>query len=474
MKPRELINLGFPEGPVIGEIVQAVERARAGGVGSHDIRDRIRLLLEDASSLSQDAHFGPAADMILSGAHADRYAFREARDARSMFDIWGKDQIDTGAIDQMVNAMRLPVAVGGALMPDAHVGYGLPIGGVLATEGAVIPYAVGVDIACRMMLSVLPIEATANQPDPIKKRESELIRIIERNTRFGAGAKFTGRDRREAPVLDEDWNITDITKKMKPTACEQLGTSGGGNHFVDVGELEFAEDFKGVPAGRYVAILTHSGSRGPGARTCDFYSRLAQSLHPKLPKEFRHLAWLSLDKPEGQEYWAAMELMGRFASANHHCIHATILRDLNLTPLLQVENHHNFAWKELHGGREVIVHRKGATPAGAGVIGIIPGSMAAPGFLVEGKGQHSSLDSAAHGAGRQFSRKKAKETFRWNPVRKLLDERRVRLVSAGLDEVPGAYKSIEDVMAAQRDLVRIVARFDPRIVKMADDGFAED
>ncbi|MBX3394671.1 MAG: RtcB family protein [Phycisphaerae bacterium] len=474
MKPRELINLGFSEGPAIGEIVRAAERALAGGVASDEILERLRLLREDPSALSNDTYFGVAADMILQDTRLERYIFREAGQARSMFDIWGEERIDAGAIDQMVNAMRLPVAVAGALMPDAHVGYGLPIGGVLATEGAVIPYAVGVDIACRMMLSVLPINASTTEPDPIKKLESEFVRVIERNTRFGAGAKFTGRDRREAPVLDEDWNITDITKKMKPTACEQLGTSGGGNHFVDVGELEFAEDYKGVPAGRYVAILTHSGSRGPGARTCDFYSRLAQSLHPRLPKEYRHLAWLLLDRPEGLEYWAAMELMGRFASANHHCIHETILRDMNMSPILQVENHHNFAWKEVHGGREVIVHRKGATPAGAGVLGVIPGSMAAPGFLVEGMGRHSSLDSAAHGAGRQFSRKKAKETFSWDPVRKLLGERRVRLMSAGLDEVPGAYKPIEDVMAAQRDLVRVVARFEPRIVKMADDGFAED
>ncbi|HWL93128.1 MAG TPA: RtcB family protein [Phycisphaerae bacterium] len=473
MKPRELINLGFEEGPVIGAILKGCEAASAAGLSIEDVRDQVRRLREAPESFQTHPYFKEAAD-ILCRPTVTRYDLRSAAAARHLFGIWGEHQIDTGAIDQMANAMRLPISVGGALMPDAHIGYGLPIGGVLATQGAVIPYAVGVDIACRMMLSVLPIEVKPGLPDPIDKSESELIRVIERNTRFGAGAEFKGSDLRDDPVMDEDWSITGVTQAMKPTARGQLGTSGGGNHFVDVGEIEFLTEFHGVPAGRYVAMLSHSGSRGPGARTCEYYSKLAMSLHPDLPPELKRLAWLDLDKPQGQEYWAAMELMGRFASANHHCIHATILRDMKLTPLLQVENHHNFAWKEMHGGREVIVHRKGATPAGKGAIGFIPGSMAAPGFLVEGKGEPSSFDSAAHGAGRQFSRKKAKETFRWNPVRKELTAKRVKMVSAGLDEVPGAYKPIEEVMEAQKDLVHIRARFEPRIVKMAADGFVED
>lgn len=474
MKPRELIKIGFDEGPAIGAIIRGCAAAKAAGNSSQDVRDEVRRLKEDPASFLENVYFKDAAEILTRGPEAGGYTFRENDDARAMFDIWGEAQIDSGAIAQMVNAMRLPVSVAGALMPDAHIGYGLPIGGVLATEGAVIPYAVGVDIACRMMLSVLPVEFKEGAADPIEKGEGEFIKVIERNTRFGAGAVFKGRERRDAEVIHEDWTFSKITREMKEKAKEQLGTSGGGNHFVDVGEIEFRSAYMGVPAGRYAAILSHSGSRGPGARTCDYYSRLARQMHPYLPNELKHLAWLPLDSDEGREYWAAMELMGRFASANHHCIHATILRDLKMTPLLQVENHHNFAWKEKHGGREVIVHRKGATPAGAGVAGFIPGSMAAPGFLVEGKGLEASLDSAAHGAGRQLSRTKAKETFRWNPVRKLLTERRVKLVSAGLDEAPGAYKDIEDVMDAQKDLVHIRAKFLPRIVKMADDGFVED
>lgn len=472
MKARELLKLGFQQGPIIGTIMEACKDAKAGGMKAREIRATIQNLIDDPKAYFDNPFFGSVAAEMLEPT-APAYDFKTDPDARDRFGIWGEENIDKGAVEQMVNAVRLPVSVGGALMPDAHLGYGLPIGGVLATEGAVIPYAVGVDIACRMMLSVLPMPVEPDKPDPVDRHEDEFIKVIEHNTRFGAGAKFKGRHRREHEAMDLDWNISTITRQMKDKAYEQLGTSGGGNHFVDVGELEVFEDFQGLPAGKYVAILSHSGSRGPGARTCDYYSKLAQSLHPDIPKQFKHLAWLPLDG-DGAEYWAAMELMGAFASANHHCIHKTILHDLKMKPLLQIENHHNFAWKEMHHGREVIVHRKGATPAGKGTIGVIPGSMATPGFVVEGKGEPSSYDSAAHGAGRVMSRKKGKETFRWSPVKQELKKRRVKLVSAGLDEVPGVYKDIESVMAAQANLVYIRARFDPRIVKMTHDGFVED
>ncbi len=472
MKARELINLGFQPGPVIGLLLTACQEAADAGLKKREIRERVRRLCDEPDAFTDDRFFSKAAAEILR-PRVPTYEFKDDPEARSRFDIWGENHIDPQAIEQMVNAVRLPISVGGALMPDAHLGYGLPIGGVLATEDAVIPYAVGVDIACRMMLSVLPIPVEADKPDPIQKGEKQFIKVIERNTRFGLGAKFKGAACRRHDVMDRDWDITPITARIKNLAHVELGTSGGGNHFVDVGELEMHEDYRGLPAGRYVAILSHSGSRGPGHKVCAYYSKIAQERHAHIPRQYRHLAWLPLSG-DGAEYWAAMELMGEYASANHHCIHETILRDLNLKPLLQVENHHNFAWRETHNGRDLIVHRKGATPAGAGVVGIIPGSMAAPGFLVEGKGEPASFDSAAHGAGRAMSRRQSKETFSWSPVRRELSRRRVKLVSAGLDEVPGAYKNIETIMAAQSDLVTIRARFDPRIVKMADDGFVED
>ena len=214
-------------------------------------------------------------------------------------------------------------------------------------------------------------------------------------------------------------------------------------------------------------MLTHSGSRGPGAHVANFYSKLAMEQHPELPEELKHLAWLDLDTEAGQEYWAAMELMGRFASANHACIHDKIFEFMGVEPMLQIENHHNFAWKEKIGGKDVIVHRKGATPAGKGVLGIIPGSMATPAYVVRGLGSEESINSAAHGAGRRMSRKKANALFNWEDTKAMLEERQVRLISGGLDETPGSYKDINEVMANQSDLVTPVAKFEPRLVKMA-------
>jgi tRNA-splicing ligase RtcB len=409
----------------------------------------------------------------------DRKTDRRTRDRRAAaahfhprsmdapYRIWGRD-LEPDAVQQMKNACKLPVAVSGALMPDAHIGYGLPIGGVLATRDAVIPYAVGVDIACRMKLSVLdlPLETLATQPDRLKN-------ALVRETRFGVGATF--RTPRQHDVMDDDWKVTPVTSKMKDRAWGQLGTSGSGNHFVEFGELTVTDEAAGLPRGRYLALLSHSGSRGTGAQVASHYSRLARELHPELPQELAHLAWLDLATDAGQEYWAAMELMGRYAAANHAVIHAEITRNLGVGVRLDIENHHNFAWRERHrlpdgSEADVIVHRKGATPAGAGVLGIIPGSMGTPGYVVRGRGVEESLNSAAHGAGRRMSRTQAKRTFTWDAAQRFLRERGVTLLSAGLDEVPMAYKDIDEVMAAQIDLVESLARFEPRLVKMAPGG----
>jgi tRNA-splicing ligase RtcB len=287
------------------------------------------------------------------------------------------------------------------------------------------------------------------------------------------GASF--RSRRQHDVMDADWRMTKVTSELKDRAWAQLGTSGSGNHFVEFGQLSVRNDAAGLAPGDYLALLSHSGSRGSGAHIAQHYSRLARQLHPELPQPLAHLAWLDLSSEAGQEYWAAMELMGKYAAANHALIHAHIHRALGTEVLLDLENHHNFAWRERHrlpDGREaeVIVHRKGATPAGAGVLGIIPGSMATPGYIVRGKGVAASLNSAAHGAGRRMSRTKAKQTFTWDTAQRFLRERGVTLLSAGLDEMPMAYKDIDEVMAAQHDLVEPLARFEPRLVKMAPGG----
>ncbi len=372
---------------------------------------------------------------------------------------WGTG-IEPEALAQMANACSLPVSVAGALMPDAHVGYGLPIGGVLATDNAVIPYAVGVDIACRVRLSVFDLPAAE-----LAKMRRQLARVLETQTAFGVGSYWDPP--REHPVLEDDWGCSPVTRERQELAREQLGSSGGGNHFADFGLFILARADFGLAPGTYAALLTHSGSRGTGAAVAEHYSRLAAALHPELPKTLQRLAWLGLDTDPGREYWAAMELMGRYAAANHEIIHRQIAGALGARVLLSLENHHNFAWRERHSGREVIVHRKGATPAGAGVPGIIPGSMAAPGYIVRGRGEPGSLNSAAHGAGRRLSRQAALRQISQPELCRRLEEHGVELLSGGLDEAPQAYKDIDQVMQAQADLVEVVARFEPKLVKMA-------
>lgn len=381
---------------------------------------------------------------------------------------WGVD-LEPESIRQMENACRLPVAAAAALMPDAHVGYGLPIGGVLATRKCVVPYGVGVDIACRMRLTVLDIPTNALDKPHDRQR---LIKTLEGETRFGVGASY--KTPNEHRVMDQNWSVSPITAHNKDKAWNQLGTSGSGNHFVEYGTLTLDKADLGLQPGVYLAVLSHSGSRGSGAAVCQHYSQLARKLRPELPKELSYLAWLDLASEPGREYWDAMNLMGDYAAANHEVIHRRIVKSLGAEAIAHIENHHNFAWKETHdvgdGPEELIVHRKGATPAGAGVLGVIPGSMATPGFVVRGKGSAESLMSASHGAGRVMSRTKAKESFAWGNVKRELAAAGVEVLSAGIDEVPGVYKNIHQVMSQQQDLVDIVARFDPKIVKMAPAG----
>lgn len=460
MKSRDLAELGIPSGPVRKLALQTVGEALKQGMSEDGVRSQLAALAESPSDYVEDSIFGTVAKALVErDAAQSRYVEREHP---APYQQWGRD-LESGAVEQMHHACRLPVAVAGALMPDAHQGYGLPIGGVLATKNSVIPYAVGVDIACRMKMTVFDLPATALEQD-----ESRLQNAIERETRFGIGASF--RKPRQHQVMDEDWSVTDVTGKLKDKAWSQLGTSGSGNHFVEFGTLELAEADLGLEAGTYLALLSHSGSRGSGAGVASHYSSLAMQQHPELPRELMHLAWLNLDSEAGQEYWQAMQLMGLYAAANHEVIHRTIVEHLGVEVLADVENHHNFAWKENHYGEELIVHRKGATPAGDGVLGIIPGSMGTPGYVVRGKGSEQALLSASHGAGRKMSRTAAKKRFTWQEAKAFLKARKVKLMSAGLDEVPMAYKDIDEVMRAQADLVDCVARFQPRLVKMAPAG----
>ena len=388
------------------------------------------------------------------------------------YKIWGKPLIDNLAIRQMNTAMQLPVTVAGALMPDAHLGYGLPIGGVLATENAVIPYAVGVDIACRMCMSVYPIS-----PIVLGQQSGKFENALTENTLFGAGQRWYGQYRAEHDVMDDDaWNETRFLAMLKDNAHAQLGSSGSGNHFVEWGAFKLDEDDEllGLDKGSYLALLSHSGSRGFGFRVAERFSNLAQEQHPNLDNSLKHLAWLSLDSQLGYEYWLSMQLAGQYAAANHDVIHKRIAKASGLKPIAIIENHHNFAWKVNipisdtpdAETKEVIVHRKGATPAEKGVMGIIPGSMGDHGYVVRGKGEASALFSASHGAGRRMSRKEAIHSITKNERNKYLRKHNIKLIGGEIDEAPQAYKPIDDVIAAQTDLVDVIGKFTPRIVRM--------
>ena len=185
-----------------------------------------------------------------------------------------------------------------------------------------------------------------------------------------------------------------------------------------------------------------------------------------LPKQVKHLAWLDLDDDLGKEYWAAMNFAGDYATACHDQIHKHVTSPLGIKPLAKIENHHNFAWKELHGKEELIVHRKGATPAAKSDYGIIPGSMTSAAFLVRGKGNESSLCSASHGAGRRLSRSKTKQSYTMSELRKTLKKEQITLMGGGVDEAPIAYKNITKVMSYQNDLVDVIGKFYPKIVRM--------
>jgi tRNA-splicing ligase RtcB len=455
MNAKDLLRLGVPLGEPTRRAVDFISKYCLGGGDKSRLTEEVLAVVRNPGQFLDDPWRGEFAQALLAAPPPLR-----AEPAR--YRQWGEN-LESEAVHQMDKACLLPVSVAGALMPDAHVGYGLPIGGVLATDNAVIPYAVGVDIACRMKMTVLDLPLR-----DLEHKQDRLTRAIEAETRFGVGSTF--KERRQHDVLEDDWSVSPVTRQNQDRAWAQLGTSGSGNHFVEFGVFKVTDRQLGLEPGAYVALLSHSGSRGTGAAVCDYYSKLALEKCPSLPSEFKRLAWLSLDSAEGQEYWAAMELMGRYAAANHALIHRHIARNLGVEVLLDVENHHNFAWKEQHLGRTTVVHRKGATPAASGVLGVIPGSMASPGFVVRGRGHAESLNSAAHGAGRCMSRKAAVQSLSWEKANRLLKERGVKLISAGLDEVPMVYKDIHQVMAAQADLVEVLGRFDPRLVKMAPSG----
>ncbi len=461
MNKKQLMAMGIPEDciPIAISSVQIAARDKNWEKPNKLIKN----LATSPDTYLADKYYGELAKAVIEAKSSN--FIREPIE----YQTWGTE-IDKHSFDQIENACRLPVSRAAALMPDAHSGYGLPIGGVLGCENAVIPYGVGVDIACRMKMTITDLPV-----DKVDKNDAsscrELDRALDKGTLFGTGGQWKRPHHHD--VLDEDWTVTAVTREVRDRAVKQLGSSGSGNHFVEWGVVTLNDDSLCVERGRYVALLSHSGSRGAGARVCQRYSDIARKMAPaqiRNHSQLRHLAWLDMETEAGQEYWAAMNLMGRYASANHHVIHKNVLKLAGGKSLAAVENHHNFAWRETHDNRELYVHRKGATPAAANVLGVIPGNMADSAFIVRGRGHAGSLHSASHGAGRRMSRTAARKAFHWREWKDHLAKKNVRLLAGGLDEVPGAYKNIHDVMACQSDLVETVGEFMPRIVMMCGDG----
>lgn len=456
---KELRSIGYPEGPVISIAMNIMEKDFKR-LSREEALETLSSVLQSPNQYAHDGKLGRLAEALIPKPRVGGDELPLAENG-IQFATFGAEGIEQGAVDQMNTAAKLPVAVAGALMPDAHFGYGLPIGGVLAVQNAVIPYGVGVDIGCRMCLSIFDMP-----PKELTDKENYFTRELNEATLFGSGSLFKKPADHEI-MYRKEWDSLGLLKGLQQRAQMQLGSSGSGNHFVEWGIVQISErdEVLGVEAGNYIGLLSHSGSRALGANVANHFTKLAKEKR-RLPADAVNLAWLSLDEEAGIEYWMAMNLAGDYASACHHIIHNKIAKQIGSQPLKMVENHHNFAWKEKWEGNDVIVHRKGATPAGKNVLGIIPGSMASPGFIVKGKGEMASVNSASHGAGRKMSRTAALKTVTHKELNEVLTKQGVKLLGGGLDEAPFAYKDIHEVMKAQTALVETVGIFHPKIVKM--------
>lgn len=454
---KDLIKLGFPKNNSINITLGQINRYHKR-LKKEQVLQQAALVLANPEEYIGDGVWGKIAESLTDPVVVKKQTLRSTRVPHM---VYGENEIDDQAKYQLYDALKLPVAVAGALMPDAHSGYGLPIGGVLATDNAVIPYGVGVDIGCRMSLTLYPIKISY-----LKGKKHQLVNILSEHTKFGMYE--THKNKHDHEIFSHHaFKDIPLVKKLKDKAYKQLGTSGGGNHFVEFGSVQITDPNNewDLAPGEYLSLLSHSGSRGLGANIAKHYTYLATKQCP-LPKHVQHLAWLDLNTHDGQEYWIAMNLAGDYAQACHDNIHARISKLIGARPLANIANHHNFAWKQEIDGKECIVHRKGATPAAKGELGIIPGSMTAPGYIVRGLGNPDSLQSASHGAGRLHSRRKCKEKFTQSAIKKELAAHDVTLIGGGVDEAPMAYKDIKKVMANQQELVEVVGTFTPKIVRM--------
>lgn len=360
---------------------------------------------------------------------------------------------EDGAIAQASNLSRLPFLVGHvALMPDTHQGYGMPIGGVIACHGVVIPNAVGVDIGCGMCA----VESSSESID------IDILKAILGDIRKAVPVGF-GHNATAQLGMPERNCAMHVVDEQYESATKQLGTLGGGNHFIEIQRSKTR-----------VWVMLHSGSRNIGLKVAKYYNIVADELnrkwHSTVPEE-HELAFLPLDSEQGKAYLSEMEYCLRFALANRQLMLARIIDIMTKhtgCSFGQVINiHHNYARLESHFGRNVMTHRKGATSARAGEMGIIPGSQGTASYIVRGKGNKASMESCSHGAGRRMGRKEACRVLNLATEQKRLDDLGILHAVRGkddLEEAAGAYKDIATVMEEQSDLVEIVEELHPLAV----------
>jgi len=362
------------------------------------------------------------------------------------------DGIEENALQQAKNIANLPFAYKWiAIMPDSHSGYGMPIGGVLATKQVIIPNCVGVDIGCGMM--AVRTSLSEIDTDTLKSIMSQVRTVIP------LGFSHQKEDQQWDGFNDAP-DISIIQRELS-SSRKQLGTLGGGNHFI---EIQMGSD-------GYVWLMLHSGSRNFGLKTATEYHkkalRLCEKWHSMLPD--KELAFLPIESDEGAEYYDAMKYCLKFAQANRDLMMArieTIVHDITGATIDERVNiHHNYAAIENHYGENVFVHRKGATKATLGLAGIIPGSMGTSSYIVEGLGNPESFMSCSHGAGRSMGRKQAiRELNLEDEQRKMEGIVHELWDKSNLDEAPGSYKDIDTVMANQADLVKVKVHLKPLAV----------
>jgi len=372
--------------------------------------------------------------------------------------IW-TNEVEDLAMEQIANLASLPFLFHHlAIMPDVHAGMGMPIGGVLATVDAVIPNAVGVDIGCGMCAVKTSWQVSNIDQNVLRKT---IMKEIREAIPVGFSHHGVAQDEQFMPTGYDISSLKIVSEEYK-SAKTQIGTLGGGNHFI---ELQRDED-------GYLWVMIHSGSRNLGKKVCDYYDKIAISLNELWYSEVKsnlRLAFLPKGTPEYDAYWAEMNYCVDFALCNRRLMMERIkdiltaaLPGIEFEPMINIA--HNYAAIEHHFGHDVIVHRKGATLAREGVTGIIPGSQGTASYIVEGLGNPESFCSCSHGSGRLMSRTKAVQTLSLEDEIKRLDEQGIVhaiRTEKDLEEAAGAYKDIETVINNELDLVRIVTRLQP-------------